>query len=717
MKKILLILAAGCTMALVSCEEWLDKYPLAQMSPETFFSNENELQAFSNKFYTVFPSDGLYNEYWDNIIHNDLPQEMRGGRTIPASGGGWTWTDLRDINTLLEYSVNCKDLDVRNHYDALARFFRAYFYFEKIKRFGDVPWYAKPIGSADAELNRPRDSREYVMQRMIEDIDFAIRYLPAKHDLYRITKWTALALKSRFCLFEGTFRKYHDIDLPENDWKYYLSLSAKASEEFITNSGYGLYTSGGTQTAYRDLFVSEDAQQIEVVLARDYNKGLSVFHNSTFYSLNTSYGRPGLTRKIVASYLMADGTRFTDKAGWETMEFRDECRNRDPRLAQSIRTPGYTRINSTKVEVPSLSTCMTGYQPIKFVAPADFGSDGYNLSYTDLPIIRTAEIYLNYAEAKAELGTLTQADIDLSIKKLRDRVGMPNLDMDHANANPDPYLSAPETGYPNVTGPNKGVLLEIRRERTIELLQEGHRYYDLIRWKEGKAFTQPLLGLYIPSKGEYDLDGDGTPDIYLKTKGETPSTKAPLIMEIDQDIFLSEGDHGYISPHKKNPGEWNERRPRLLILNANFKNERNDEHPEKISYHHAAARPHLPGNGLQQQFLLRRRSSAPSETRKPRRTRPGLLFQDRRRDTSGDLQRRRLHQVRQRRQLPDDRRYDDRGQSRSGGHQRTGQLYGSHRQGLPTQEVRRVDGQGVELRIFAGDGLSGRSLRRRNRQP
>ena len=186
-----------------------------------------------------------------------------------------------------------------------------------------MPWYSKPIGSADPELKRPSDSREYVMQRMIEDIDFAIRYLPTKHDLYRITKWTALALKSRFCLFEGTFRKYHDIDLPENDWKYYLSLSAKASEEFITNSGYGLYTSGGTQTAYRDLFVSEDAQQIEVVLARDYNKGLSVFHNSTFYSLNTSYGRPGLTRKIVASYLMADGTRFTDKAGWETMEFRD----------------------------------------------------------------------------------------------------------------------------------------------------------------------------------------------------------------------------------------------------------------------------------------------------------------------------------------------------------------------------------------------------------
>ena len=103
---------------------------------------------------------------------------------------------------------------------------------------------------------------------------------------------------------------------------------------------------------------------------------------------------------------------------------------------------------------------------------------------------RLAEFYLNYAEAKAEIGTLTQDDINMTIKKLRDRVGMPNLDMDGANSDPDPYLSAAETGYPNVSGANKGVILEIRRERSIELLQEGHRYYDIIRWKEGKTFTQ-----------------------------------------------------------------------------------------------------------------------------------------------------------------------------------------------------------------------------------
>ena len=560
MKKILLILAAGCTMALVSCEEWLDKYPLAQMSPETFFSNENELQAFSNKFYTVFPSDGLYNEYWDNIIHNDLPQEMRGGRTIPASGGGWTWTDLRDINTLLEYSVNCKDLDVRNHYDALARFFRAYFYFEKIKRFGDVPWYAKPIGSADAELNRPRDSREYVMQRMIEDIDFAIRYLPAKHDLYRITKWTALALKSRFCLFEGTFRKYHSIDGYEHDWKWYLEQAADAAEEFITNSGYSLYTATGPATSYRDLFASENAQSVEVILARDYNSALGVFHNANFYTISASYGKPGMTRKIVDSYLMADGSRFTDKAGWETMEFKQQCSNRDPRLAQTIRTPGYTRIGATTKLAPDLANSITGYHVVKFVTGT--AQDAYNKSFNDLPIFRSAEVYLNFAEAKAELGTLTQEDIDLAIKPLRDRAGVANLSLTKANASPDPYLASPETGYANVTGDNKGVILEIRRERTVELLMENLRYWDIMRWKEGKRFEKPFTGLYFPGTGSYDLNNDGVDDVCIWS-GSKPATSAPAVYELNKEIFLSRGDSGYIIIHTDYARSWNEERDYL----------------------------------------------------------------------------------------------------------------------------------------------------------
>lgn len=573
MKKILSLLALAGTLTLSSCEDWLDKYPLAKMSPETFFSNENELQAFSNTFYTIFPATSIYSEQVDNVIVNELMAEMRDGRTIPDSGSGWTWTQLRDFNTLLEYSSNCKDAEVRNRYDALARFFRAYFYFEKVKRFGDVPWYSKPIGSADPELKRPRDSREYVMQHMLEDIDFAIDNLSANRDLYRVTKWTALALKSRFCLFEGTFRKYHENDASfpaikeyEHDWKYYLELAAEASEEFIVNSGYTLYTAGGASVCYRDLFASENAQSSEVILARDYDNALAVVHNATFYSMSASYGRPGMTRKIADSYLMADGTRFTDKAGWETMEFKEMCKNRDPRLAQTIRTPGYTRIGSATKLNPDLANSITGLHLIKYVMGPAAGSDSYNKSYNDLPIFRTAEVLLNFAEAKAELETLTQSDIDMSIKKLRDRVGMPNLSLATANANPDPYLSDVKTGYSNVSGPNKGVILEIRRERTIELFQEGFRYYDIMRWKEGKTFEQPLHGLYIPQAGEYDLDGDGTPDVYFARKGESVSTKAPLTLVMEQDVFLSEGDHGYISPHKYNQGSWNEERDYLYPI-------------------------------------------------------------------------------------------------------------------------------------------------------
>ena len=559
MKKILLLITiAYCATLFISCEGLLDKYPRSQMSPETFFSNENELQAYSNQFYKIFPATSIYTENIDNVTKSEVPPQMRDGRVIPNSGGGWSWSALRDVNTLLQYSENCKDVDVRNKYDALARFFRTYFYFEKIKRFGDVPWYSTPLDSDDPELKRPRDSREYVMQQMIADIDYAIKYLTGDRSLYRVTKWTALALKSRFCLFEGTFRKYHKIEGFDHDWKWYLEQSAEASETFITSSGYSLYSTSDPQTSYRDLFASENAQIDEIILARDYNGALNVFHNANFYTMSQSSGRPGMTRKFVDSYLMADGSRFTDQKGWQTMEFVCQCIDRDPRLAQSIRTPGYKRLGSSTAEAPDLAVTVSGYQLVKFVTNSK--QDEYDKSFNDLPIFRMAEVYLNYAEAKAELEVITQADINMSITKLRKRVDMPDLTLSTANANPDPYLSDSKTGYPNVTGPNKGVILEIRRERSVELMQEGFRYYDVMRWKEGKTFEQPLLGLYIPKKGEYDIDGDGKADVYFATKGETPVTSAKLKLVIDQDIFLSEGDHGFISPHKNLQGIWNEER-------------------------------------------------------------------------------------------------------------------------------------------------------------
>ena len=557
MKNNTIILIIPLLLAVSGCEGWLNKEPLAQMSPESFFSNENELQAFSNNFYKDFPGSDLYQENYDLCLHMECPAEMRDGRVIPGSGSGWTWTSLRNINTLLEYSVNCEDTAVRAEYDAVARFFRAYFYFEKVKRFGDVPWYDRQLGSADPDLYKPRDSRELVMQKMIEDIDYAIANLPAEKSLYRVTKWTALALKSRFCLFEGTFRKYHEYQetmYPEYDWKWYLGQCVSASEEFMNTSGYGIYTADGPDKSYLNLFVSENANSQEIILARDYNKALNVTHNANYYTLNAGYGRPGLSKKIVNSYLMSDGSRFTDIDGYDKMEFYDECQNRDPRLAQSIRTPGYTRIGSSVQEAPDFVVTVTGYQPIKYVAGTEY--DSYNTSAVDLPVFRTAEVYLNYAEAKAELGTLTQADLDNSIKKIRDRVGMPNIDLAMANSKPDKYM---EKMYTHVSEENKGVILEIRRERTVELSREGFRYYDIIRWKEGQTFTQKHYGMYFKGVGEYDLDKDGTIDLCLY-QGSRPDTKATLSYEIGQDIYLSEGDHGYVDPYRNITLSWNEDR-------------------------------------------------------------------------------------------------------------------------------------------------------------
>lgn len=561
MKKYILLIIT----ALIGLSSCLDKQPLAQMSPENFFSTENELEAFSNTFYTVFPSTDLYSESVDNVIGLELSEEVRGARVIPASGGDWTWGTLRDVNTMLGNIDNCEDEEVRMRYEGLARFFRAYFYFEKVRKFGDVPWYDKELSSTDSDLYKPRDSRELVMQNLLADLDFAIEHLPSKKSLYTVTKWTALALKSRACLFEGTFRKYHGITIEGGkDWQWYLEECADASYEFIASSGYSIYKVGGTSAAYRNLFVSVDAAQTEVILARDYNKSLNVVHNSNYRTMSASFGRPGITRKIIASYLMANGNRFTDNPAWEKMEFVEETKNRDPRLSQSIRTPGYKRIGGSVELAPDFSSCVTGYQPTKYVGSS--AHDGYNKAYLDLIIFRAAEVYLNYAEAKAELGTLTQTDLGYSISKIRDRVGMPELKMDAANATPDPFLMSRATGYVNVSGANTGVILEIRRERTIELLGEGHRFFDMVRWKEGKAFEQPLLGMYFPGPGEYDLNDDGINDVHLY-KGKTPSTTtSKLLLKIDQDVLLTDGDKGCISPHKGNTGRWNENRDYLYPI-------------------------------------------------------------------------------------------------------------------------------------------------------
>ena len=574
-KNIILYSFIALLSGTAGCSDMLDQYPLDAISPETYYNNADELRSATNQFYGMFPGAASgYTESADVVCTFNLPAEVQGIRTVPTSGGGWNWEYLRAVNFYLSHSVRCDDVDAREHFDGIARFFRAYFYFEKVKRFGEVPWFDRELSSTDPELFRPRDSRDFIMDKILDDLTYAINNISDKKDLYNVTHWTALALKSRICLFEGTYRKYHGIP----GYEKFLDECATASKLFIDNAPYAIYKTGAQP--YRDLFSSMNAIEEEVILARDYDRAQNVMHEANANTLSPTYGRPGMNKKIVNSYLMTNGDRFTDQPGYETMQYYDEMQNRDPRLTQTVVGPGYMRINSTTVSSPNFGASTTGYQIIKWVT--DASGDGYMGSSNDYILFRAAEVYLNYAEAKAELGTLTQEDLEISIKKIRDRVGMPNIDMFAANANPDPYLCAPETGYRNVTDPNKGVILEIRRERTIELCLEGHRYYDIIRWKEGKMFEQPFLGMYFPGltqgsgDNRYDvfdmndgIAGDKEKvDICIYT-GKKPSVKnIRKFYKLGEEFVLTDGDKGNIICHdiEKEPRQWREDRDYLYPI-------------------------------------------------------------------------------------------------------------------------------------------------------
>ena len=574
-KNIILYSFIALLSGTAGCSDMLDQYPLDAISPETYYNNADELRSATNQFYGMFPGAASgYTESADVVCIFNLPAEVQGIRTVPTSGGGWNWEYLRAVNFYLSHSVRCDDVDAREHFDGIARFFRAYFYFEKVKRFGEVPWFDRELSSTDPELFRPRDSRDFIMDKILDDLTYAINNISDKKDLYNVTHWTALALKSRICLFEGTFRKYHGIP----GYEKFLNECATASKLFIDNAPYAIYQTGAQP--YRDLFSSMNAIEEEVILARDYDRAQNVMHEANANTLSPTYGRPGMNKKIVNSYLMTNGDRFTDQPGYETMQYYDEMQNRDPRLTQTVVGPGYMRINSDAVSSPNFGASTTGYQITKWVT--DASGDGYLGSSNDYILFRAAEVFLNYAEAKAELGTLTQDDLKISIKKIRDRVGMPNIDMDAANANPDPYLCALESGYQNVTGPNKGVILEIRRERTIELLLEGFRYYDIIRWKEGKVFEQPYKGMYFPGltqgsgDNRYDVFdmNDGTVgdkekvDICIYT-GKKPSVKnIRKFYKLGDEFVLTDGDKGNIICHdiEKEPRQWREDRDYLYPI-------------------------------------------------------------------------------------------------------------------------------------------------------
>ncbi|MFB9053985.1 RagB/SusD family nutrient uptake outer membrane protein [Formosa undariae] len=557
---------------LYSCsDDLLDTQPLSEITAETFFNTSSDLQLYTNGFYRMWPSTSIYNgdAITDNIIQTELSDEIRGTRLVPSTGGGWDWEYLKDINFFLQEYEKCEDEAAKAHYGGVAHFFRARFYFDKLQRFGALPWYDKPISPDDIEaLTKPRDSRAFIVAKILEDLDWAIANLKSEKNTYEVNKYTALALKSRVGLYEGTFQKYRE----NSGYETYLEASVSASLELIDNSPYQIYTTGTPNMDYLELFNAHNANETEIILARAYSKDLSIGHNVNYYTTTSSYGRPGMTKDLVNSYLNSDGSRFTDAPNYDKTPFIEEVKNRDPRLSQTIRTPGYTRKGQSIPLAPNLGATVTGYQIIKYVTEPVY--DTNNQSITDLPIYRLGEVVLNYAEAKAELGTLTQIDLDKSINLLRKRINMPNLNLDKSNTTPDTFMA---NQYTNVTGGNKGVILEIRRERRIELYMEDFRWDDVVRWKAGQTLTQPIRGLYFPGPGSYDLTGNSETNVVIY-EGDRPDNTISGVQYYKLGSDISLDANGLVDPHPDyNSRQFNENKdylypiPRLeLQLNPNL---------------------------------------------------------------------------------------------------------------------------------------------------
>ncbi|MGV3710198.1 MAG: RagB/SusD family nutrient uptake outer membrane protein [Gemmatimonas sp.] len=515
-------LAAIGGLCLVGAACDLEQSPVSATNQKSVFSSEAGLQLYANSFTNTWPS--LNSVYVGDDVSDYLA--VRGVSTYllptftPNNQGGWSWTALRNINYFIESNVDPAVPEAtRNHYMGLARFARAMFYYDKVKTYGAVPWIDRPIAITDsAALFAPRDTRDVVMGHVLEDLNFAIANIRTVNSASRseVTQDVVRAFKSRIALYEGTFRKYHANGLANGlggTSTQWLTEAATAAQQIVDGGRFSLNTTAGALGAYRSLFSSETAPTNETMLMYTMDVNLAVRHEANWrYTSATTGVGASFTRDFINTYLMADGTPFTDRLGYDTMSFVTETKGRDPRLQQTIRMGDFKRLNAGApvASPPAFTVTLTGYQPIKWTID-DIGLDAGANNTNDIPIIRYGEVLLNLAEAKAELGSLTDADWARTIGALRARAGITG-GLTTRPTRVDPYLQS--VYFPGISD---ATLLEVRRERGIELALEGLRWDDLMRWKRGELMARPWRGMYAVANRYYDLNEDGVQDVYFHT--------------------------------------------------------------------------------------------------------------------------------------------------------------------------------------------------------
>lgn len=515
MKSKIILYITGLTMLAISAckkDSFLNRAPLSDISPETFFTNETDYQLYCNQYYTGLPVQTLVNadDQSDDKANAAINALLAGSYTIPpaadttndligtgalkdprgllnGTGTNWSFAQIRRCNFFLaNYGKADLSDSIKNVYVGETLFFRANDFWKKVKAFGDVPYINTYItDTSKTLLYAPRTPHQQVMDSVLSDMNYAVAHLPVTpSQTGRINKYAALALKARICLWEGTYRKYWS---GAGDPTPYLQGAVDAAEQLMGSGQFGIYSTGNHQTDYYNLFIQDDlSTNKEAILPMLYLT--SILMNGVDRALGEA--GDGYSKNFVRNFLCTDGLPISQSPlykGDDSIE--DEIQNRDPRLKQEIATRGFDLLAGDLITVPRIgtTTTSTGYMPIKGRSNS-LAAWNANASTYDFFIFRYAETLLIEAEAKAELGQCTQTVLDNTINLLRNRAGMPHMII--ANLVKDTHSDFPDLPV---------LLDEIRRERRVELASEGFRFDDLHRWHAGTLINNPetILGIKL----------------------------------------------------------------------------------------------------------------------------------------------------------------------------------------------------------------------------
>lgn len=502
-RKYITIVSGTLLLSLNSCNKLIDLQPISEISDASFWKNPDQFRLAANEFYTYLRTftdilnDGPYHVLREDLFYSTagVNPYSSGTNAVPNADGNWTtaYTRIRSTNYLLAKAAaypNPSDIAL---FVAEARFFRAYVYFTLLQQFGGVPIIDKPLTTTSPELTAPRNSRDEVVDFIIADLEAAIATLPTENNIAagdkgRVSKGAAQAFLGRVTLYEGTWQKFRSNTARANTL---LDKSVSNSGAVISSAQYELFAPAalGT-TAYRYLFILENdksnpagivkSANKEYVLANRYDAAQRQIRlNITQGTYDNVYWP---TRKFANLFLTQKGLPIDNTAsgfqGYATL--RSEYAGRDNRMTNDLVMDGQrywrgSRTLWTGDAADSTSASLnnnaknSGYANIKWVAErkVNDNEEGY-----DYPVIRYAEVLLNYAEAVYERnGSISDADLDKSLNLTRTRINktMPKLSNTFAQAN------------------GLDLRTEIRRERTVELYFEGFRRDDLIRWKTAET--------------------------------------------------------------------------------------------------------------------------------------------------------------------------------------------------------------------------------------